>query len=179
MPKEILRLGGILCIITLVVALMLSGVNLLTRDIIAQNTLRAENDARAEIIPAESFEDMGDGIYAAKKSGEIIGYCVSVESSGFGGKISMIVGIIISNPVLTLIGAEGGLLKLAVRYTVIYFLGAPFISITNYFVAIFRAKGDTRTPLAILSLSGLCNVILNWIVFRYFAEMPFSFVILL
>lgn len=93
MHKEILRLGGILCIITLVVALMLSGVNLLTRDIIAQNTLRAENDARAEIIPAESFEDVGDGIYAAKKSGEIIGYCVSVESSGFGGKISMIVGI--------------------------------------------------------------------------------------
>lgn len=77
------------------------------------------------------------------------------------GFLSLIVGVIISKPVLTLIGAENRLLTLSVRYTVIYFLGAPFISVTNYFVAIFRAKGDTRTPLAILSLSGLCNVILN------------------
>jgi len=91
--KEILRLGGILCIITLIVTLMLSGVNLLTKDIIAQNTMRAENEARAEIIPADSFEDMGDGIYAAKKGADTVGYCVSVESSGFGGAINMIVGI--------------------------------------------------------------------------------------
>ena len=93
MTKEILRLGGILCIITLIVTLMLSGVNLLTRDIIAQNTLRAENQARAEIIPADSFEDLGNGIFAAKKGDEITGYCVSVEPSGFGGTIGMIVGI--------------------------------------------------------------------------------------
>lgn len=77
------------------------------------------------------------------------------------GVISAVVGFIVSKPILSAIGAEGRLLMLAVRYTFIYFTGAPFISATNYFIAIFRAKGDTKTPLSILSLSGLCNVILN------------------
>lgn len=77
------------------------------------------------------------------------------------GFISLTIGVCFSKPIISLMGAEARLLTLAVRYTVIYFLGAPFISATNYFIAIFRAKGDTRTPLAILSLSGLCNVVLN------------------
>ena len=83
-----------------------------------------------------------------------------ILSVGFG-IISGIIGIIISRPVLSIIGADGRLLMLAVRYTIIYFAGAPFISATNYLIAIFRAKGDTKTPLAILSVSGLCNVVLN------------------
>ncbi len=77
------------------------------------------------------------------------------------GFISVGVGFIISRPVLSLMGAEGKLLELATTYTYIYFLGAPFIALTNYLIAIFRAKGDTRTPLVILSLSGLANVLLN------------------
>lgn len=58
-------------------------------------------------------------------------------------------------------GADGNLLELATRYTYIYFAGAPFIALTNYSVAIFRAKGDTRTPLYVLTASGLVNVLLN------------------
>lgn len=77
------------------------------------------------------------------------------------GIVSSVIGQFISRPVLTVMGAEENLLDLAVTYTSIYFAGVPFISVTNYFIAIFRAKGDTRTPLYILSFSGLCNVILN------------------
>lgn len=77
------------------------------------------------------------------------------------GIVSAIIGLFVSRPVLSLIGAQGKLLNLATTYTAIYFLGVPFISITNYLIAIFRAKGDTRTPLYILSTSGLINVILN------------------
>lgn len=70
-------------------------------------------------------------------------------------------GILVSRPILSLMGTEGKLLDLAVKYTVIYFFGAPFISVTNYLIAIFRAKGDTKTPLFILSVSGLLNFLLN------------------
>lgn len=83
-----------------------------------------------------------------------------VMSLIFGGA-SAILGLFISRPILSLMGAEGKLLDLATLYTKIYFAGVPFISLTNYLIAIFRAKGDTKTPLFILSISGLVNVGLN------------------
>ena len=85
----------------------------------------------------------------------------SLVMSVIFGVASGVLGLFISRPILSLMGAQGKLLDLATTYTVIYFCGVPFISITNYLIAIFRAKGDTRTPLYVLSLSGLCNVLLN------------------
>ena len=79
------------------------------------------------------------------------------------GAVSSVIGLCISRPVLSLMGAQGTLLDLAVTYTKIYFLGIPFIATTNYLIAIFRAKGDTKTPLFVLSLSGIVNVILNYV----------------
>ena len=84
------------------------------------------------------------------------------------GAVSAVVGLFISRPVLALMGAQGKLLDLAVTYTSIYFLGIPFISVTNYLIAIFRAKGDTKTPLFVLSLSGIINVILNYFFVVFF-----------
>ena len=79
------------------------------------------------------------------------------------GAFGCLIGLLVSRPVLALLGAEGNLLDLATLYTRVYFLGAPFVALTNYAVAIFRAKGDTKTPLYILTASGLVNVILNLI----------------
>ena len=73
----------------------------------------------------------------------------------------MILGLSISRPILILLGDQGHILELAHLYTRIYFLGVPFIAVTNFFISIFRAKGDTRTPLVILTITGLLNVILN------------------
>ncbi len=80
---------------------------------------------------------------------------------GIFGVLGMGIGLAFARPILSLMGAEGKLLDLATTYTQIYFLGVPFISVSNYLIAIYRAKGDTRTPLAVLSLSGLVNVALN------------------
>ena len=77
------------------------------------------------------------------------------------GVISGIIGLFISRPILSLMGAEGKLLDLATTYTRIYFLGVPFVSLASYFISIFRAKGDTRTPLYVLSFTGVLNVGLN------------------
>ena len=71
------------------------------------------------------------------------------------------VGLLVARPVLSAMGNQENLLNLAVRYTQIYFLGIPFLALTNYLSAIFRAKGDAKTPLIILSVSGLLNVLLN------------------
>jgi Na+-driven multidrug efflux pump len=77
------------------------------------------------------------------------------------GVVGMLLGLVVSRPVLHTMGASGNLLDLAVRYTVFYFLGVPFMALTNYLIAIFRAKGDSKTPLVVLSLAGLLNVGLN------------------
>ena len=77
------------------------------------------------------------------------------------GVTSAVIGLFISRPILSLMGARGKLLDLATKYTLIYFCGVPFVSVANYLISIFRAKGDTRTPLYILSLTGILNVGLN------------------
>lgn len=77
---------------------------------------------------------------------------------GLGG---CIIGQFICRPILILLGDEGHVLELATLYSRIYFAGAPFLSVTNFCIAIFRAKGDTKTPLLVLSISGAVNVLLN------------------
>ena len=83
-----------------------------------------------------------------------------LASLGFG-TVCAAIGLCISRPVLSLMGATENLLELATTYTQIYFLGLPFVSLVNYLISIFRAKGDTKTPLYILSFSGILNVLLN------------------
>ncbi|MBQ3483173.1 MAG: MATE family efflux transporter [Clostridia bacterium] len=77
------------------------------------------------------------------------------------GLVGLGVGLPLARPVLALMGNTGKLLELSARYTQIYFCGIPFLSMTNYLIAIFRAKGDTQTPLFVLSCAGLLNVGLN------------------
>ncbi|MBP5161712.1 MAG: MATE family efflux transporter [Spirochaetales bacterium] len=77
------------------------------------------------------------------------------------GIAAMVLGLFISRPILILLGDQGHILELAHLYTKIYFIGVPFIAVTNFFISIFRAKGDTKTPLVILTITGLLNVVLN------------------
>ena len=77
------------------------------------------------------------------------------------GVVCTALGIALSRSVLHAMGNSGNLLDLAVRYTYIYFLGVPFLSLSNFLIAIFRAKGDSKTPLIVLTLTGLLNVGFN------------------
>ncbi len=85
----------------------------------------------------------------------------SIAMSLIFGVVGGVIGLLSAKPILSLMGAEGNILELASTYTFIYFCGIPFISVTNYLISILRAKGDTQTPLVVLSLSGLLNVALN------------------
>lgn len=71
------------------------------------------------------------------------------------------VGIAFQKSILSAMGNSGRLLELSSEYVIIYFLGTPFLSLTNYAVAILRAEGNTKTPLFVMSGTGLLNVALN------------------
>lgn len=77
------------------------------------------------------------------------------------GLFTMVLGLLMSRRMLMLLGDKGHILELADLYTRIYFMGVPFIAMTNFLIAVFRAKGDTKTPLVVLTLTGLLNVGLN------------------
>ncbi len=85
----------------------------------------------------------------------------SVCMSLIFGIIGGIIGIALAKPMLLAMEYTGELLELALIYTNIYLLALPFISLTNFLSAIMRAKGDTKTPLYVLSFTGLLNVLLN------------------
>ena len=85
----------------------------------------------------------------------------SVMISFICGIAGMLIGILLCKPILILMRSDPELLDMSVTYIRIFFLGVPFTTVLNYAVAILRAKGDTTTPLIILTCSGILNVVLN------------------
>lgn len=85
----------------------------------------------------------------------------SILFSLLAGVFVFIIGEFFSTSMLALTGVPDSVLPLATLYLRIYFCGAPVILLYNFEAAIFRASGDTKTPLVVLTLSGLINVILN------------------
>lgn len=116
---EIARLIIVLGLITLVCALLLGVVNQVTEPQIKANEKATLDAAMAEIIPDATFEDVevpaeyqtpADKntpaiVLAAKavKDGQDAGYCVEVQPKGFGGALTVIVGV---SPDGTIAGAK-------------------------------------------------------------------------
>lgn len=94
MKKELIKLSGVLCLITLIASLLLACVNEITFPKIAMAEEKATVEAMQNILSeAKSFEKITDSIYEGKAGDKTVGYCVNVAPSGFGGEIKMIVGI--------------------------------------------------------------------------------------
>ena len=97
----ILMLVVVLGLITFVCALLLGFTNGVTKDKIEQNGIETRNEAMSAddvaaagiSLPAGRTPAQIDGVYKATKDGEEVGYCVQVEPKGFGGNVTMIVGI--------------------------------------------------------------------------------------
>lgn len=85
----------------------------------------------------------------------------SVLFSLLVGIFVLVFGNVFAKSLLAVTDVPEDVLPLAAKYLQIYFLGAPAILLYNFEAAIFRAKGDTRTPLFILAVSGVINVLLN------------------
>ncbi|MGI6123430.1 MAG: RnfABCDGE type electron transport complex subunit G [Acetivibrionales bacterium] len=110
MFKDIIKPSLILFLVCAFVTGALAYVNGVTKPIIDENARIAEQEnLKSAYIDADNFQDpktadllksegidAGDAIeklYIAQKDGKSIGYVVAVSSSGYGGKIKMLVGI--------------------------------------------------------------------------------------
>lgn len=107
---KIIKLGVILLIVTAVTGFILGVVHEITADPIRQTRERLRNEAFAAALPeAESFEEVAlDGdtvidvggasipiadVRRGVSNGDTVGWCVTVKPSGYGGQITMVVGV--------------------------------------------------------------------------------------
>lgn len=96
-------LSLVLLTISVVVALLLAFTNSITKDKIAANKIKEQNVAKQEVladatqfIETEFADETGlvKAVYQGKdSSGKIVGWCVSVAPSGYGGELDLMVGI--------------------------------------------------------------------------------------
>lgn len=98
-PKYIVRLAGTLLGICIVVALLLGVVNGVTEPIITKMQAEKTAAAMAEVLQADEYvpvESAAAGVvamYEAKTGGETVGHVAEVSTNGFGGAMSMVVGV--------------------------------------------------------------------------------------
>lgn len=79
------------------------------------------------------------------------------------GVVLSVIGLLITKPILHLLGTPEEIFDLAELYLRIYFAGLLFTSIYNFCANVLRANGDTKRPMLILTVSGIVNVALNLI----------------
>lgn len=106
--RSIIKTGAILLVIGFVCTLLLALCNDMTKDRIAMLSANAEQEAMVSTLPiADKFVKIqyeGSGVVTAVYEGknankEVVGYCVKAEPIGYGGAISMIVGVDIDGKV--------------------------------------------------------------------------------
>ena len=84
------------------------------------------------------------------------------------GLVLTVLGILLTHPMLKLMGTPEDVLPLSATYMIIYFGGVSFTLLYNFGSAILRAAGDTRSSLIYLTLAGILNVILNLVFVIFF-----------
>ncbi len=78
-----------------------------------------------------------------------------------GGVLLTVVGVRYSTTFLRWMDTPENVLPLSSLYMRIYFGGITFTLVYNYCTSILRAAGDTQSPMIILMVAGLLNVVLN------------------
>lgn len=101
---NIIKTGVILFLITGIAAFVLAAVNSITAPIIKANEEEKQQAAMNKVLPvADSFSDEGTmdritdesvkNVYIGTVGNEECGYVVITEPMGYGGKITMVVGV--------------------------------------------------------------------------------------
>lgn len=94
----------------------------------------------------------------------------AVPLAAISGIFLTVVGVSLSGKILRAMSTPEDVLPLSKMYMEIYFLGITFNMLYNFCASMIRAAGDTKTPLVILTLAGILNVVLN-VVFVKFGGM--------
>lgn len=85
----------------------------------------------------------------------------SILLAAAGGTALALCGQVLADPVLSLLSVPEEVSAMASVYLRIYLAGMPVILLYDFETAILRSVGDTRTPLVVLTISGVINVALN------------------
>lgn len=85
----------------------------------------------------------------------------AISVSLWAGAVVAVLGILLSKPLLQLIGVPENVMGQSLAYLRIVFIGKVPALIYNFGSAILRANGDTKRPLYIVTASGVLNVGLN------------------
>lgn len=102
--RDVLRLGFILLLISVVAAALLGYTNEVTKAPIANQILQANIAARQSVLPdATNFQEVSKEIYSnymdvlevheGRSGDSIVGYTVKTNPSGYGGPIEVMIGI--------------------------------------------------------------------------------------
>ena len=75
----------------------------------------------------------------------------------------LVIGMSLSKSFLVWMNTSPAIIDQSTLYLSVYFIGSPFNMVYNFGAAILRATGDTKRPLYFLTLSGLVNVVLNFV----------------
>lgn len=108
--NEIAKLSLVLCLITSITALLLGIVNAITAPIILDIQTKATTQAMKQLVVEadifdileipENSDEIITEFYKAIKGTKVVGYCVKVAPNGFGGPISIVVGLDANGAVL-------------------------------------------------------------------------------
>jgi len=85
----------------------------------------------------------------------------AISSSIIFGIFVCILGNVVAEPLLILMGTPPEVLPKASLYIRILFSGMPAQMIYNFGSAVLRSVGDTKRPLYFLTVSGIVNVLVN------------------
>ncbi len=91
-----IRITGVLLIITMCTAFLLSFVNGITKDVIAENERKKTAEAVSAIFVGATdikTEEFNDVLLAVKDGDKLIGYYATVAPMGFKAEVNMMVGL--------------------------------------------------------------------------------------
>ena len=77
------------------------------------------------------------------------------------GMLIMIIGLLVIEPLLVLLGTKEELIDGAILYMKVYLIGSPALALYNYGNGVLSAAGDPKHPLYYLSAAGVINILLN------------------
>lgn len=95
----------------------------------------------------------------AKQQSQTVHTAISLAF--IGGALLTVVGVLLAPVLLQWMGTPTDVIDLATIYVRIYFCGMIPSMLYNFGASILRAVGDTKSPLAFLTIAGVLNVALN------------------
>ncbi len=77
------------------------------------------------------------------------------------GILITILGIILTKPILLLMGAKGNYLEYGIQYLTVIFLGSLFMFFDFIANSVLRGEGDTKNPMKFMIIAMLINIALD------------------